>query len=248
MTISHASNSRFRLALTLGASLSALAACNSVPLGDLDWDLRAGAGNTSDEARQATARKPVPDANGVLSYPGYQLAAARRGETVAAMAARLGLNPDELARTNALRATDPCARASFCCCPAASRPRRSPWRAPPPPRQQPRRHHRHRHHRAGQGARDGAKAFRRPRRRQGTPAPQGCARRNRLHHRAGLQCLGQGAGRMERTWPRHGRARGPDADHPGRHRPGARPRTRSHRARCRQPDTAAAFGLEAPAG
>lgn len=99
--------SRLRLALVLGGSLLALAGCNGTALPDLDWDLRAGPGNTSEEARQATAAKPVPDANGVLSYPGYQLAAARKGETVAAMAARLGLNADELARTNALRPTDP---------------------------------------------------------------------------------------------------------------------------------------------
>lgn len=94
------------LALSLGGSVLALAACSNTPL-DLDWDLRAGAGNTTEEARQATAQKPVPDANGVLSYPGYQLAAARKGENVAAMAARLGMNPDELARTNALKPTDP---------------------------------------------------------------------------------------------------------------------------------------------
>ena len=99
--------SRLRLALVLGGSLLALAGCNGTALPDLDWDLRAGPGNTSEEARQATAAKPVPDANGVLSYPGYQLAQARRGDTIASMAARLGLNPDELARTNALKVSDP---------------------------------------------------------------------------------------------------------------------------------------------
>jgi LysM repeat protein len=98
---------RLRLALALGGSLLALAGCNGTALPDLDWDLRAGPGNTSEEARQATAAKPVPDANGVLSYPGYQLAQARRGDTIASMAARLGLNPDELARTNALKPNDP---------------------------------------------------------------------------------------------------------------------------------------------
>ena len=35
------------------------------------------------------------------------MATARRGETVASMAGRLGMTPDELARTNALRPTDP---------------------------------------------------------------------------------------------------------------------------------------------
>ncbi len=107
MTISRSSPMPLRLALALGCSLLALSACSTVPLDDLDWDLRAGAGNTSEEARQATARKPVPDGNGVLSYPGYQLAAARKGETVGAMAARLGIDAAALARTNALRPADP---------------------------------------------------------------------------------------------------------------------------------------------
>ena len=97
---------RILTGLALGGSLMALAACSNDPIA-FDWDLRGGPGNTSDEARQATASRPVPDANGILSYPGYQLAQARRGETVAAMAARLGLNAEDLARTNALRPTDP---------------------------------------------------------------------------------------------------------------------------------------------
>lgn len=95
----------FRTSLVLGASALALSAC--VNTGNLDWDLRGGAGNTSDAARQATAAAPTPDANGILSYPDYQLAKARRGETVASMAGRLGLNANQLADTNALRPTDP---------------------------------------------------------------------------------------------------------------------------------------------
>ncbi len=93
-----------RMSLALGVSLLALAGCTQV--GDLDWDLRAGDGNTSAEARQATADAPTPDANGILSYPGYQLAEARRGDTVASMAGRLGLNPADLARSNALQSGD----------------------------------------------------------------------------------------------------------------------------------------------
>jgi murein DD-endopeptidase MepM/ murein hydrolase activator NlpD len=98
-------NGKLRISLVLGASALALSAC--VNTGELDWDLRAGNGATSDAARQATAAAPRPDANGILSYPDYQLAKARRGDTVAAMAGRLGMNPEELARTNALRPTDP---------------------------------------------------------------------------------------------------------------------------------------------
>lgn len=99
-------SARLRLLCASGA-LVLLAACGTTTLGDLDWDLRNNGGSTADEARQATAAKPVPDANGVLSYPGYQLAQARRGDTVASVASRLGVNVNELARVNALKATDP---------------------------------------------------------------------------------------------------------------------------------------------
>lgn len=97
--------SRLRATLVLGASTLALAGC--LDTGNLDWDLRAGRGDTSDAARQATAAAPTPDGNGIISYPDYQMATARRGESVGSMAGRLGMNPEELARTNALRPTDP---------------------------------------------------------------------------------------------------------------------------------------------
>jgi murein DD-endopeptidase MepM/ murein hydrolase activator NlpD len=94
-----------RTTLVIGASALALSAC--VNTSELDWDLRANGGDTSAAARQATAPAPVADANGIISYPDYQMAAARRGETVASMAARLGLNADQLAQKNAVRPTDP---------------------------------------------------------------------------------------------------------------------------------------------
>lgn len=99
------SGSRLRASLALGASALALAGC--LDTGNLDWDLRAGRGDTSEAARQATAAAPTPDGNGIISYPDYQMATARRGESVASMAGRLGMNPEELARKNALRPTDP---------------------------------------------------------------------------------------------------------------------------------------------
>lgn len=97
--------SRLRATLVLGASTLALAGC--LDTSTLDWDLRQGRGDTSEAARQATAAAPTPDGNGIISYPDYQMATARRGESVASMAGRLGMNPEELARTNALRPTDP---------------------------------------------------------------------------------------------------------------------------------------------
>ena len=88
-----------RTTLVIGASALALSAC--VNTNELDWDLRGNASDTTAAARQATAPAPRADANGIISYPGYQMAAARRGETVATMAGRLGLNAGELAQANA---------------------------------------------------------------------------------------------------------------------------------------------------
>lgn len=93
--------------LTLTVALGALSAC--APGQGLDWDLRGltgGALNTSDAARQATHRRPQPDDRGVIAYPGYQVALARRGDTVRSIAARLGITADELGRYNALKPDD----------------------------------------------------------------------------------------------------------------------------------------------
>ncbi len=90
-------------ALLLGSAL-ALSACTST--GPLDWDLRSR-DNTTDAARQATANRPSADQRGIISYPDYQVAVAQRGDSVASVAARIGLAPEELASTNALKATDP---------------------------------------------------------------------------------------------------------------------------------------------
>jgi murein DD-endopeptidase MepM/ murein hydrolase activator NlpD len=89
--------------LTLGAALGMLAACNNT--GTLDWDLRPqgpGTFSTTEAAKSATANRPVPDSRGVISYPGYQVAVARRGDTVASVAARVGVPPGELASYNAV--------------------------------------------------------------------------------------------------------------------------------------------------
>jgi len=84
-------------------ALSALGGC--VQSG-LDWDLRSAAGesgfDTTDAALQVTGDRPGTDARGLLSYPGYQVAVAQRGDTVASVAARVGMGADELARHNAI--------------------------------------------------------------------------------------------------------------------------------------------------
>ncbi|MCZ8153858.1 MAG: LysM peptidoglycan-binding domain-containing M23 family metallopeptidase [Rhodobacteraceae bacterium] len=99
-------------AIGLTTALLALGACTGGQpgmLNDLDWDFRGGANtlDTTEAARQATAARPSPDANGVISYPGYQVAVARRGDTVGSVAARVGLSPAELAGYNAIQPNAP---------------------------------------------------------------------------------------------------------------------------------------------
>lgn len=92
--------------LWIGTGL-VMAACS----GPLDFDLRGGFGNapsTADAARQAseTANRPVPDARGVISYPNYQVAVARRGDTIDTVASRVGGNLSQIARFNGLQPGD----------------------------------------------------------------------------------------------------------------------------------------------
>ena len=89
-----------RLAL-LGGALSALSACG----GGFDGDLRSygdGVFSTSDAALQATGQRPAPDSRGIISYPGYQVVIARRGDTVDSIAARVGIPAAELGNYNAI--------------------------------------------------------------------------------------------------------------------------------------------------
>ncbi|XBC65548.1 peptidoglycan DD-metalloendopeptidase family protein [Defluviimonas sp. SAOS-178_SWC] len=79
-----------------------LTACQ--PGGRFDPDLRRFGGtglDTSAAASQAAAR-PAADARGIISYPGYQVAVARRGDTVDTVAARIGMPAGELANYNAV--------------------------------------------------------------------------------------------------------------------------------------------------
>ncbi len=91
-----------RVAL-LGSALSALAACENN--GSFDGDLRHFGKNifdTSEAAQRAMAARPTADARGIISYPGYQVAIARQGDTVESVAARVGLTTAELGNYNAI--------------------------------------------------------------------------------------------------------------------------------------------------
>lgn len=94
---------RGRTVFVLGVvGLLTLSAC-STSYRSLDWDLRNNGGSTASAAGRISSTRPAPDVNGVISYPGYQVVVARRGDTVASLAARIGLPADQLARYNALR-------------------------------------------------------------------------------------------------------------------------------------------------
>lgn len=58
--------------------------------------------DTTSAVRQATEPRPLPDDRGVISYPNYQVAVARPGDTVASIADRIGMSPGDLARYNGL--------------------------------------------------------------------------------------------------------------------------------------------------
>ncbi len=84
-----------------GAALALTAACD----GPLDYDLRGNVGgfSTAQAAQNvSTADRPKPDDRGVISYPTYQVAVARRGDSVTDLANRVGLPAGEVARFNGL--------------------------------------------------------------------------------------------------------------------------------------------------
>ena len=93
----------FRI-LTAVSLLALLAACDE----PLDFDMRGkiGAFSTAPAAQSATGTRPAADNRGVISYPNYQVAVARRGDTVTAVANRVGLPASELARYNGLTPGD----------------------------------------------------------------------------------------------------------------------------------------------
>lgn len=91
---------KHRYGLTVASvALLALGACS-----DFDLDLRRADNGftTADAARQATVARPRPDARGVITYENHQVVVARQGDSVADVANRIGIAPEELARFNAL--------------------------------------------------------------------------------------------------------------------------------------------------
>ncbi|WP_298857253.1 LysM peptidoglycan-binding domain-containing M23 family metallopeptidase [uncultured Sulfitobacter sp.] len=94
-----------RLSLLAGAACITLAGCSE----PLDFDLRGlgGGFTTANAATAPLAARPLPDDRGVISYPNYQVAVARRGDTLKDVASRLGLNAATLAKYNGIDADVP---------------------------------------------------------------------------------------------------------------------------------------------
>ena len=83
--------------LLTGAAIGLLSACER----PLDFDLRDLAkGFDTSQAVANMSQRPRPDDRGVISYPNYQVVVAKRDDTMGTIAARLGLDANELARYN----------------------------------------------------------------------------------------------------------------------------------------------------
>tara|TARA_R110002110_G_scaffold302741_1_gene516814 strand:+ start:24 stop:1178 length:1155 start_codon:yes stop_codon:yes gene_type:complete len=83
--------------LLTGAAIGLLSACER----PLDFDLRDLAqGFDTSQAVANMPQRPRPDDRGVISYPNYQVVVAKRDDTMGTIAARLGLDANELARYN----------------------------------------------------------------------------------------------------------------------------------------------------
>ncbi|MGY9050479.1 MAG: peptidoglycan DD-metalloendopeptidase family protein [Rhodobacterales bacterium] len=102
--VSHATRFPARILLA-GLALGIASGCQD----GLDFDLRGGMGSGLDTtlaAKSATASRPRPDKRGIISYPNYQVAVARRGDTLADVATRIDVPAAELSRYNGIRPED----------------------------------------------------------------------------------------------------------------------------------------------
>jgi murein DD-endopeptidase MepM/ murein hydrolase activator NlpD len=71
-------------------------------LSNLDFDLRGNEYDTSDAVRKAMKTRPLPDSRGIISYATYEVAVARKGDTIKSIADRLGLKSQNIAAYNGM--------------------------------------------------------------------------------------------------------------------------------------------------
>ena len=84
----------------LMCSALALSACDDFSLGDLNSKINPLP--TTDGTQLAS--RPQPDSRGVITYPNYQVIVAKRNDPIDAIAARVGMTGQDLARHNGLPA------------------------------------------------------------------------------------------------------------------------------------------------
>ena len=75
-------------------------------LGNFDFDLRGNEYDTSDAVRKAMQTRPLPDSRGIISYPTYEVAVARQGDTIKNISDRLGLDSKSVARYNGMSSSE----------------------------------------------------------------------------------------------------------------------------------------------
>lgn len=91
--------------LAIGLTLPLLAACTTP--GGFDFDLRNNGITAATPASEAaTAARPEPDQFGLITYPTYQVVVANRGDSLGAVASRIGMDAGELARFNGRNESD----------------------------------------------------------------------------------------------------------------------------------------------
>jgi LysM repeat protein len=82
-------------------STIALSACSDYTLSDLNNKLDPVPGAQTSQL----ASRPQPDSRGVITYPNYQVIVAKRNDTMADLADRIGMTAQDLARHNGLPET-----------------------------------------------------------------------------------------------------------------------------------------------
>ena len=92
-----------RVAL-IGIGLMSLTGCQDA----FEFDFRSLGAGFSTSGQAQVADRPDADNRGVISYPSYQVAVAREGDTLRDISARVGLSPESFPALTACRKMCPC--------------------------------------------------------------------------------------------------------------------------------------------
>ena len=92
-------SSIFYISLGILLATFGLSSCDT---SNLDLDLRKNNFSTSSAVRAVLEKRRKPDDRGVISYPNYQVAIARFGDTLTSMGERIGSDPLSLAKYNGI--------------------------------------------------------------------------------------------------------------------------------------------------